>query len=71
MLMSLFKLPCDQAYNGEEAVKLFEEKSYDTILMDINMPVLDGYEATKRIMAIANERGQECSVIGLTGYSSD
>lgn len=42
----------DVANNGEEAVALFEKDKYDLILMDIQMPVMDGYEATKIIRRI-------------------
>jgi two-component system, sensor histidine kinase and response regulator len=37
------------ANNGEEAVKLIQEKEFDCVLMDIQMPVMDGYTATKVI----------------------
>ena len=41
----------DLAVNGQEAIRVIDERngSYDLVLMDIQMPVLDGYEATRQI----------------------
>lgn len=37
------------AYNGEDALKLFKTNSFDIVLMDMQMPVMDGYAATEEI----------------------
>jgi two-component system, cell cycle response regulator DivK len=42
-----------EATNGEEGVQLAEKERPDLILMDIQMPVVDGYAATRRIKAVA------------------
>jgi CheY-like chemotaxis protein len=43
---------CDLANNGEEAVSAVKKERYECILMDCQMPVLDGYEATKIIRRV-------------------
>ena len=56
-----------EAENGEEAVVLAETSRPDVILMDIQLPVLDGYEATRRIKADPNLRS--IPVIVVTSYA--
>jgi len=53
----------DTAQSGEEAVKKAESNEYELILMDIRMPGMDGYEATRRIRKL--ERGS-MPIVALT-----
>jgi CheY-like chemotaxis protein len=55
-----------EAENGEEAVDAFEKNKPDLILMDIQMPVMHGYEATRKIRAIEIEKGGHVPIIALT-----
>jgi two-component system, cell cycle response regulator DivK len=56
-----------EATTGEEGVGLAETGRPDLILMDIQMPVLDGYEATRRIKARAELR--QIPIIVVTSYA--
>jgi DNA-binding NarL/FixJ family response regulator len=53
------------AQNGEEAVALVDEHAPDVVLMDLEMPVLGGVEATRRIA----ERGSRACVVVLTSFA--
>ena len=87
LLKQLFKqwqLRFDLAQNGEEAITLLRSRKYDLILMDIQMPVMDGYTATTEIRQVLNldtpiiamtahalsgER-EKCLGLGMNGYIS-
>ncbi|MCI5859213.1 MAG: ATP-binding protein [Blautia sp.] len=58
-----------KAWNGQEAVKIFEKSGsgeFDVILMDIMMPVMNGYEAAKRIRSLDREDAQVIPIIAMT-----
>ena len=56
-----------EAMTGEEGVTMAEMQQPDLILMDIQLPVIDGYEATRRIKA--NPALQHVPIIAVTSYA--
>ena len=50
IILKKLKVEFDIANNGKEAVELYKQNSYDFILMDENMPIMSGIEATKEIL---------------------
>ncbi|MDR1776214.1 MAG: response regulator [Desulfovibrio sp.] len=56
----------DMAADGAEAVRKFSENHYDVILMDLHMPVMDGFEAARRIRALGIPGADVVRIIALT-----
>jgi len=57
--------------NGEEALKAFTEEEFDLILMDLQMPVMNGLQATRAIRTLENDEGSRIPIIALTAHAMD
>jgi two-component system cell cycle response regulator DivK len=56
-----------QAVDGEQGVKMTQDEKPDLILMDLGMPVMDGWEATRRIKA--NDALKQIPIIAVTSHA--
>ena len=67
-LLEPTRLKIDCAENGKEVVRMFVEASekYDLIFMDVQMPEMDGFEATQRIRALDTEKAKNIPIIAMT-----
>ena len=59
------------ANNGAEAIRSVSEEGFDIILMDVEMPVMNGYEATVRIREIEKETKTHIHIIGFTANTKN
>ncbi|MBF0588116.1 MAG: transporter substrate-binding domain-containing protein [Magnetococcales bacterium] len=62
----------DDVENGQQALDRFREQRYDLVLMDIQMPVMDGYTALQAMRSFEKEHGREpIPMIALTAYAME
>lgn len=57
------------ASDGAEAVALFKDREYDLVFMDVQMPGMDGYEATKLIRAHESRTGSRTPILAMTAHA--
>lgn len=68
-LLSVTGVQVEVADNGARAVEMFENSAegyYDLVFMDIQMPIMDGYEATKRIRALPRDDAKTVWIVAMT-----
>ncbi|MEB0264058.1 MULTISPECIES: ATP-binding protein [unclassified Mucilaginibacter] len=65
-ILKKWKISFDIAYNGREALQLFEDKHYDIVLTDIEMPEMGGIELTQVIRTNGNTKKGEVPILALT-----
>ncbi len=71
-LLEHFGINCKTAVNGSAALETIKNEKFDIVLLDIQMPVLDGYEFSKKVreMKIKDSKGEkDIIIIAITAYS--
>jgi len=64
-ILKMMDCDVDVAINGFDAVKIFKNKHFDLILMDIHLPIKDGYQTTGEIRQLG-EKGKNVAIVAVT-----
>jgi PAS domain S-box-containing protein len=67
----LWKFHLDTANNGKDTLALFNENTYDVILLDLQMPVMNGFDIAREIREIEKSIGVYTPILAVTGDLSD
>jgi PAS domain S-box-containing protein len=70
LLLARQPLTIDEANNGRDAVELFERNYYSLVLMDVQMPIMDGYTATRMIRSVEERASRgRTPIVALTAHA--
>ncbi len=70
-MLNKFNLSWKTAADGAQAVAMVATEEFDLVLMDCQMPVMDGFEATAQIRQLPNGRGSKLPIIAVTANSTE
>jgi len=71
-LLGAFGATVRHVQNGQQALETLENEAFDLVLMDVQMPVMDGVEATRRIrLGEVGNAAKNTPIIAMTSYAMD
>ncbi len=64
----MWNIPFEHVFSGTDAIITIQKQNFDLVLMDINMPEMDGYETTKMIRSLEGKKFQQIPIIALSAF---
>jgi CheY-like chemotaxis protein len=72
IMLSSQPIVLHEAGNGREALEMFEKNAYSLLLMDVQMPIMDGYTATRKIRGIEESTGRaRTPIVAFTAFATE